>query len=79
MKTFLFTLSLAAAIGCTSSKEIQVELVKAELIKIDTVYRQPNERKMLTWRDDHNIEYVSFVSMHQSYALGTSMLVLRQR
>jgi hypothetical protein len=79
MKTFLFIASLATVIGCTSGKEIQVQLVKAELVKIDTVYRLPREKKMLTWRDENNIEYISFVAMHQSYTLGTSMMLLRQR
>jgi hypothetical protein len=79
MKNFLFAMLLAAMIGCTYGKELQVEMVKAELIKIDTVFRQPNVKKMLTWRDESNIEYVTFVSMTQSYVLGTSMMVLRQR
>ena len=79
MKTFLSAMILAAVIGCTSAKEIQVEMVKAELVKIDTVYRQPYEKKMLTWRDENNVEYVSFVSMNQIYSLGTSLMLLRQR
>ena len=79
MKTFLFTFSLAMVIGCASQKEIQVEMVTAKLVKIDTVYRQPTERKMLTWRDNNNVEYVSFVAMNQNYIVGTRMMLLRQR
>jgi hypothetical protein len=80
MKTFLVAVSLIAAAGCTSVKEVQVELIQAQLIKIDTVHRQPNEyRQQLTWRGQDNIEYVSFVSMDQAYPLGVSLLVMKTR
>jgi hypothetical protein len=79
MKTILAAIGLVAVIGCNTGKEIQVEMVQAELIRIDTVFRQPNERKQLTWRDQDNIEYISFVSMNHTYPLGISMIVMRAR
>lgn len=79
MKTILAALSFVAVTGCASTKEIQVEMVQAELIKIDTVFRQPYGKKQLTWRDKDNIEYKSFVSMDQTYPLGISMIVMRTR
>lgn len=79
MKTILAAVSFIAIIGCSTQKEIQVEMVQAELIKIDTVFRQPKEQKLLTWRGQDNVEYISFVSMNQTYSLGTSMMVLRTR
>ena len=79
MKTILVAIAFMAVTGCSIEKEIQVEMVQAELIKIDTVFRQPNERKQLTWRDQDNIQYISFVPMNQTYLLGASMLVMRTR
>ena len=79
MKIILAVMGCVAIIGCNTGKEIQVEMVQAELIKIDTVFRQPNEKKQLTWRDQNNIEYISFVSMDHTYPLGMSMLVMRTR
>ncbi len=81
MKTFLVAMVVVAAIavGCSSVKPLQMEIVRAELIKIDTVFRQQNEKKLLTWRDQDNIEYVTFMPMNQSFPLGVSMLVMRSR
>lgn len=80
MKTILIASCLIAAAGCTSVKEVQVEMIQAQLIKIDTVYRQPNlSRQQLTWKGEDNIEYVSFVNMDQVYPLGVSLLVMKTR
>jgi hypothetical protein len=83
MKTFILLLSMAtvALSSCYSAREIQVEMVSAQLIRIDTVYRYaPDEQKQqLTWRDDQNTEYVSFASMNSAYLVGTRMAVLRKR
>lgn len=79
MKTILGIVGLVLLAGCSTHREIQVEMVTAELVKIDTVYRQPNEQKLLTWRDKDNIEYVSFIPMNQNFILGSTMTVLRTR
>ena len=83
MKTLTLPLLLAivALSGCYSAREIQVEMVSAQLVRIDTVYRySPDEQKQqLTWRDDQNTEYVSFASMRSTYLVGTRMAVLRKR
>ena len=83
MKTILVTMAgvvAAALLGCSSGKELQVEMVSAQLVKIDTVYRQSSfQQQLLTWRDQDKIEYVSFVPMTQSYNVGTIITVLRQR
>lgn len=79
MKTILMAVVIMAAVGCTSSKPIQMEMVRAQLVKIDTVFRQQNEKKLLTWRDQDNIEYVTFAAMSQTYPLGVSVLVMRAR
>lgn len=81
MKAFIIPVCLAlAAAGCTSVKEVQVEMIQAQLIKIDTIYRNPNiARQQLTWKGEDNIEYVSFVAMDRVYPLGLSLLVMKTR
>lgn len=79
MKTILAALGIAALSGCGSQKEIQVEMVSAKLVKIDTIYRQPHDQKLFVWRDKNNIEYISFMPMDYSYPIGSSMIVLRAR
>jgi hypothetical protein len=55
-------------------------MIKAQLIKIDTIYRQPNfVKQQLTWRGDDNIQYVSFVPIDEQYPLGVSLLVMKTR
>ena len=83
MKTLLVALIITGAVaaaGCASTRDIQVEMVNAELVKIDTVYRQSSqEQQQLTWRDRNNVEYTSYVSINQHYPIGMTMVVLRQR
>lgn len=82
MKTFILLLLISAAIaGCYSPREIQVDIVSAKLIRIDTVFRYTNDKsqQLLTWRDTENIEYVSYVPLQANYTLGTRMAVLRKR
>ena len=79
MKTSLFFIALVAAFltGCYSTKQVQVEMVNATLVRIDTINRETQYQKQLyTWKDQSNIEYTSFVSMSNRYALGTIMTVL---
>jgi hypothetical protein len=82
MKIFLSLLLVATLTGCYSSRtELQVEMVSAQLIRIDTVHRySPTEYKQqLTWRDDENVEYISYAPLQTVYAVGTRMPVLRTR
>ena len=81
MKTILLPLALIAAAGCASLKETQqVDMVQAKVIKIDTVYRYPEHMKQLTWKDNDDIRYISYVSIYnEMYAIGSSMYVMRKR
>lgn len=79
MKTILALFLLVFA-GCVTTREINVEMVSARLIKIDTIYRYSEQPKQqLTWRDKDNIEYISLVSMNANYPLGVTLNVLRRR
>ena len=81
MKTILLPFALIAAVGCGNLKETQqVDMVQAKVIKIDTVYRYPEHLKQLTWKDNDDIRYISYVSIYnEMYAIGSSMYVMRKR
>jgi len=81
MKTTLVVAMVATILtGCYSTREIQVEMVSATLVRIDTINRETQYQKQLfTWRDQKNIEYTSFESMSKNHVLGTAMRVLRTR
>ena len=72
---------LAAVIAsCGSERAIQMDIADAELIKIDTVQRYPNTaEKILTWRTDDNIDYVTFVPISSHYTLGSKMKIMVKR
>jgi hypothetical protein len=82
MKTMIVLLFVLVALAsCYSPREIQVDIVSARLVRIDTVFRYLNDKsqQVLTWRDNENIEYISYVPLQASYIVGTRMAVLRQR
>jgi hypothetical protein len=80
MKTILVVaMSLMAIFGCRVEKDIQVEMVRAELIKIDTVFRSPKTLQLLTWKDRDDVRYISYESLERSFIVGTSMLVMRYK
>ena len=81
MKIILAASGLLAVLGCANLRQTQqVDMVRAELIKIDTIFRHPDKVKQLTWKDQDNIEYISYVSIYNAtYEVGTSVFVMRKR
>ena len=82
MKTILVAMALLALIGCSNSfREIQqVDMVKVQVVKIDTIFRHPEKVKQLTWKDNDQVRYISYVSIYNElYAIGSSMYVMRKR
>ena len=81
MKALLGIMGMALVFACGTAKEIEVDFVNAELVKIDTVYRYPNTyQQVLTWRSaDNNVQYVSYTSIYNTYALGSRMVVMVKR
>ena len=72
-------IGLAAVIffcGCSAEKEVQVEMLSAELVRIDTVYRYPGPQQVLTWRCSTNVEYISFEPLNNFYQVGYRTPVL---
>jgi hypothetical protein len=77
MKTILISAVLAALCSCAANKEVQVQMVNARLVKVDTVYRfNTDPQKQFTWKDENEIEYVTFASLGTSHQIGTKMMVL---
>lgn len=80
MKTIIvLAMIIIAVLGCRAGKDIQVEFVKAKLIKIDTVQRFNEYEKVLTWQDNNNIRYISFLPMKKQVFVGMEFLVMRRR
>ena len=80
MKTILISAVLVAVCSCVAHREVQVQMVNARLVKVDTVYRfNTDPQKQLTWKDENEVEYITFASLGNSYPLGTKMMVLVKR
>jgi len=78
MKTLLFVFTTALLCGCFTSQEVQVDVANAQLVKIDTVYRYPNQQQqLLTWKLlESNTQYFSYAPMASVYSVGSHMMVL---
>ena len=79
MKTILAVAAIAALYSCSSPRELQAEMVSAQLVKIDTAFRTTNPTQMLTWRDDHDIDYITYAPLNNVFFLGSKMTVLIKR
>ncbi len=61
MKTILVITIVIALYSCSEPRELQAEMVNAELLKIDTVFRYATDPKqLLTWRDNNHIDYLIY-------------------
>jgi hypothetical protein len=79
MKTILLVAIVIALFSCSAPKELQAEMVNAELVKIDTVFRYANDPKqLLTWRDNR-IDYITYAPLNNPFSIGVRMLVLVKR
>ena len=81
MKTILIAMSLLATVGCANMHEVQqVDMVIAKVVRIDTVFRGPDSRKAVTWKDQDEIQYLTYVSLDNDvYKIGSIMYVMRKR
>jgi hypothetical protein len=78
---FLMAASLVAFItGCTAENEIQMNMADVQLVKIDTIQRYPNaSEKLLTWKDENQVRYITFVPLETYYPLGARMKIMVKR
>ena len=81
MKLLLGLMGMALILACGAPRDIEVEFVSAELVKIDTVYRFPNTyQKVLTWRSSEtNVQYVTYTALNTDYLIGSKVLVMVHR
>jgi hypothetical protein len=76
MKALLLLLG-TTLFSCAMQREVQADLVDVELVKIETVQRYPDlEQKLLTWKDENNISYITFEPMSTNYKIGSQMKVM---
>jgi hypothetical protein len=79
MKTILAVAAILALYSCSSPRQLQAEMVSAQLVKIDTAFRDTGPTQMLTWRDDNEIDYVIYAPLNNVFLLGSKMTVLVKR
>ena len=79
MKKVLALVAALVCIACASPKAVQVSVVQAELVKVDTVYRLNGNVQLLTWRSKSNIEFVSYAGIQEHYLIGLRMPVFLPR
>jgi len=80
MKAILVIASALALHSCSGPRELQAEMVSAQLIKIDTAFRYAgNTQQVLTWRDDNQVNYVTYAPLGNNFLLGSRMIVLVKR
>jgi hypothetical protein len=65
--------------SCAFQRNVEVEVVDAQLIKIDTIARGEMQEQQLTWKDNLNLEYISYVPIERNYTVGVRMQMLRRR
>ena len=78
-KTFGFFAVSIILYSCSANKEIQVNMVNAELVKIDTITRYPYQEKVLVWKGSNNVEYISYAPINRKHIVGEKMPVMVQR
>jgi len=77
MKKILLGITPAILCYCSTGKEIQMNMIDVELVKIDTVQRYPDRsQKILTWHGVDQIDYVTFAPINNFYKLGSKMKVM---
>lgn len=80
MKLLLFVIVSTWLFSCVAEKEIQVEAVIVELVKVDTIQRHMNiPEQMLTWKTADEMRFVSYASLNSHYLIGSKMQVMMRK
>ena len=80
MKPILSLVLAIALCSCFPQRELQADLVDVTLIKVDTTRRFPDdEKKILTWRTDNKLTFVTFEPAEAYYPVGTRMKMMIPR
>ncbi len=79
----MFIVCLATLVGlssCFAERNLQGQIIDAELIRIDTIYRYPDNQQKLTWKCPYNnVEYVTYTNLKLQYNLGSKMPIIVSR
>ena len=76
MKKVLLGITPAILCCCSVEREVQMNMIDVELVKIDTVQRYTEKpQKLLTWHGFDNVDYVTFAPITNFYRLGSKMKV----
>jgi hypothetical protein len=79
MKTILLGGLVMTLFGCYADKQLELQTVNVQLVKIDTVYRHPVNEQALTWQTDDNIRYISYEPMDKSFIIGSRFTVMMRK
>ena len=79
MKKIGVVLVATVVCSCSAERQIQVDMLGAELVKIDTIYRYPGNEQMLVWKAANNVEYVSYAPITKQFHVGTNVTVMVRR
>ncbi|MDB5253160.1 MAG: hypothetical protein JWP27_2329 [Flaviaesturariibacter sp.] len=64
---------------CAPGRELQAQVVSAELVRIDTVERYNGPQLYLTWKCSNNVTYVTQTTAKANYHVGSQMTMMVQR
>lgn len=76
MKRILIFVAVVSMCSCYSSKDLQVEIENAELVKIDTIVRYPSSQQLLVWKCSNKLQYISYAPMGRRHFVGEKLKVL---
>ena len=72
-------LFVSALVSCSVERELQAEVVSAQLVQIDTINRYSGNQLYLTWKCSNNITYGTYAPIARDYKVGLIMPVMIQR
>lgn len=79
MKTILVVALATTLFGCYADKELELQTVNVQLVKIDTVYRHPANEQVLTWKSEDNVRYISYEPIEKSFVVGSRFTVMMRK
>lgn len=79
MKSLLLLCLSATFCGCFPEKEVEVQTINVQLVKIDTIYRNPGNEQLLTWESEDNMKFVSYAPLGKPFTVGSRFTVMVKR
>lgn len=79
MKTLVVACAALCFTACVSERYLQVSVIQAELVKVDTLFRNSEYVQLLTWRSPEKMQFVSYAGIKEYYPVGAKMAVFVPR